>query len=74
MRNKKGLKNNVKFHDDITQRNLGLLTRLSKIDNLENAWFYNCSVYGKLKNSKHKIKFDLFDDAEEKIKKRISKG
>lgn len=73
MRNKKGLKNNVKFHDDITQRNLGLLTRLSKIDSLENAWFYNCSVYGKLKDSKQKIKFDLFDNAEEKIKKKISK-
>lgn len=74
MRNKKGLKNGVKFHDDITQRNLGLLTRLGQKQDLDNSWFYNCSVYGKLKNSKHKIKFDLFDNIDEKIQKKLSES
>ena len=62
MRNKKGLKQGIKFHDDITQRNLGLITRLSQKPQLDNAWFYNCSVYAKMKDSKQRIKFDLFDD------------
>ncbi|VDI30889.1 Hypothetical predicted protein [Mytilus galloprovincialis] len=53
MRNKKGLKNDIKFHDDITQRNLGLLARLNTNVMLNNAWFYNCSVYGKLKDKTH---------------------
>ncbi|CAC5366325.1 unnamed protein product [Mytilus coruscus] len=45
MRYKKGLKNDIKFHDNITQRNLGLLARLNTNEMLNNAWFYNCSVY-----------------------------
>ena len=69
MRNKKGLKNGVKFHDDITQRNLGLITRLKKYEELENVWFHNCSVYGKPPEG-NKIKFDIFDNFEEKIKKK----
>ncbi|XP_071142189.1 chromosome partition protein Smc-like [Mytilus edulis] len=72
MRNKKGLKNDIKFHDDITQRNLGLLARLNTNVMLNNAWFYNCSVYGKLKDSEHRIKFDLYDNIDEKIKKKLS--
>lgn len=72
MRNKKGLKNKVKFHDDITQRNLGLLARLSNNEMLENSWFYNCSVYGKLKEGGKRMKFDLFDNIDEKIKKKLA--
>lgn len=72
MRKKKDLKNYVKFHDDITQRNLGLLTRISQRQAIDNAWFYNCSVYGKLKDSKQRIKFDLFDNIDDKIKKKMS--
>lgn len=72
MKNKKGLKHDVKFHDDITQRNLGLLTRLSAKDTLENSWFYNCSVYGKLKEGGKRMKFDLFDNVDEKIKKKLA--
>lgn len=72
MRNKKGLKNDIKFHDDITQRNLGLLARLSNNEMLNNAWFYNCSVYGKLTDSGQRIKFDLFDNIDHKIKKRLT--
>jgi hypothetical protein len=34
----------VKFHDDITQRNLGLMARLKNTEKFENVWFYNCNV------------------------------
>ncbi|VDI48105.1 Hypothetical predicted protein [Mytilus galloprovincialis] len=72
MRNKKGLKNDIKFHDDITQRNIGLLARLNTNVMLNNTWFYNCSVYGKLKDSEYRTKFDLYDNIDEKIKKKLS--
>lgn len=75
MRSKKGLKKDIKFHDDITQKNLGLMSRLNLTGKLENVWFYNCSVYGKLQNSKtgnQRIKFDLFDNIEEKIRKKTA--
>ena len=51
MRNKKGLKKDIKFHDDITQK-MGFLTWISQRGSIDNAWFYNYSVYGKLKASK----------------------
>ena len=69
MREKKNLTKDVKFHDDITQRNLGLMTRLKETKNFENVWFYNCSVYGKVSDGK-RIKFDLFDNIEEKLRKK----
>ncbi|CAG2209172.1 unnamed protein product [Mytilus edulis] len=75
MRSKKGLKKDIKFHDDITQKNLGLMSRLNLTGKLENVWFYNCSVYGKHQNSKSgnlRIKFDLFDNIEEKIRKKTA--
>lgn len=40
MRKKKGLTNNSKTYDDITQRNLGLLARLSRNEMLNTALFY----------------------------------
>ena len=69
MRKKKELKNNVRFHDDITQRNLGLLSRLKQSNKLESAWFYNCSVYGKQTATSNRIKFDLFDNIDLKLRK-----
>ncbi|CAC5388021.1 unnamed protein product [Mytilus coruscus] len=75
MRSKKGLKKDIKSHDDITQKNLGLMLRLNPCGKLENVWFYNCSVYGKHQNSKNgnqRIRFDLFDNIEEKIRKKIA--
>jgi hypothetical protein len=44
MRQKKNLTKDVKFHDDITQRNLGLMARLKNTEKFENVWFYNCNV------------------------------
>jgi hypothetical protein len=47
MRQKKNLTKDVKFHDDITQCNLGLMARLKNTEKFENVWFYNCNVYAK---------------------------
>ncbi|CAG2206174.1 unnamed protein product [Mytilus edulis] len=48
MRQKRSLKNEVKLHDDISQRNLGLMARLKNTEKFENVWFYNCNVYAKM--------------------------
>ena len=69
MRKKKELKNNIRLHDDITQRDLKLMSRLRENKELESVWFYNCSVYAKKPNSDRKIKFDLYDDINEKLRR-----
>ena len=43
MRKRKDLKNEVKFYDDITQRNLGLMSRLRESKMFESVWFFNDS-------------------------------
>ncbi|CAG2246275.1 unnamed protein product [Mytilus edulis] len=73
MRQKRGLKNDIKFHDDITQRNLGLMTRLKNGEHFENVWFYNCNVYAKQQDGS-RIRFDLFDNIEQKLKNKTKKG
>jgi mRNA deadenylase 3'-5' endonuclease subunit Ccr4 len=61
MRQKKNLTKDVKFHDDITQRNLGLMARLKNTEKFENVWFYNCNVYAKPEgNIKKKKKKNIF--------------
>jgi hypothetical protein len=50
LRKKRNLKKDFRFHDDITQSNLGLMARLKRSERFENVWFYNCNVYAK----KHK--------------------
>lgn len=69
MKKKKDLKQSIRFHDDITQRNLGLMARLKKSEKFESVWFYNCSVYAK-QSEGSRIKFDIFDNIEEKLRKK----
>ena len=69
MRKKKKLKSNVRFHNDITQLNLGLLSRFKQSNKLESAWFYNCSVYGKRTATSNRIKFGLFENIDLKLRK-----
>lgn len=59
MRQKKNLTKNVKFHDGITQRNLGFMARLKNTEKFENVWFYNCNVYAKPEGKK-RIRYDFF--------------
>ena len=70
MRQKKNLTKDVKFHDDITQRNLGLVARLKNTEKFENVWFYNCNVYAKPEGKK-RIRYDFFDNIDEKLKKKL---
>ena len=44
MRKKRNLKKDFRFHDDITQSNLGLMARHKRSERFENVWFYNCNV------------------------------
>ncbi|XP_063439692.1 twitchin-like [Mytilus trossulus] len=67
MRQKGGLKNGIRFHDDITQRYMDLMGRLENSEQFENVWFFNCNVYAKQQNGSTII-FDLFDDIEQKLK------
>ena len=61
MRAKKNLpkKETVRLVDDVTKHNMGLKTRLRNCKELESAWYFNCSLYGK-----------TFDDINNKIAKR----
>jgi hypothetical protein len=50
MRAKENLpkKENVRLVEDFTKDNVGLITRLRNCKEFESAWYFNCSVYGKL--------------------------
>jgi prefoldin subunit 5 len=47
--------------DDVTRLNQGLISRLSMHPEIENAWYFNGSVYGQTKCSE-RIKFDIYDN------------
>lgn len=68
MRVKKNLpKEGLNLVDDVTQLNMGLITRLRESERFENVWYFNGSVYGKTAEGT-KLKFDLFDDIEFKLR------
>ena len=60
---------NVRLVDHVTKHNMGLITRMRNCKELESAWYFNCSVYGKTFDEK-RIKFDIFDDINNKIAQR----
>ncbi|CAC5411792.1 unnamed protein product [Mytilus coruscus] len=66
MRKKKQLKNHVKLYDDITIKNRDLLKRLRRHKDIDVAYYYNGSVYGKTKDGLQII-FDIFDDISYRI-------
>jgi hypothetical protein len=45
----------------------------STIQKFENVWFYNCNVYAK-PEGKSRIRYDLFDNIDEKLKKKLKEG
>ena len=53
--------------DDVTKANVELIKRLSQLDEVESAWYFNGSVFGKI--GERRIKFDVTDDLENKVKK-----
>ena len=70
MRAKKNLpkKETVRLVDDVTKHNMGLITSLRNCKELESAWYFNCSVYGKTFDEK-RMQFDIFDNFNNKITK-----
>lgn len=70
MREKKKLvRAGFKLVDDVTKQNMALITRLRNCEMLESAWYFNGSVYGKTE-SETRIRFNLFDDIEKKIREK----
>ena len=72
----KKAKKGYKLSDDVTKDNADLITNLLKQDHVEQAWFFNCNVYAKLKDTDGKkevprVMFDINDNIEKKIKKRL---
>ena len=59
--------------DDVTKDNADLINRLNKHEKIESAWFFNCNVFAKLKDDKtdQRVVFDINDDIDRKIKKRL---
>ncbi|KAK3088203.1 hypothetical protein FSP39_016089 [Pinctada imbricata] len=45
------------------------MERLSDHEMIEATWFFNGSVYGKVNGTERKVKFDINDDIEERIKR-----
>ena len=72
MRNRSTIRQNSNgrhwLTDEVTKLNALLLKRLNEHPDIDNAWYYNGSVYGEKDGSR--MKFDLFDEIEDKIRKR----
>ena len=54
--------------DDVTKLNALLINRLLNHPEIENAWYFNGSVYGETDGTR--MKFELFDNIDEKIKNK----
>ena len=69
MRNRSTIKQNSNgrhwLTDEVTKLNALLLKRLNEHPDIDNAWYYNGSVYGEKDGSRMKI--DLFDEIEDKM-------
>jgi chaperonin cofactor prefoldin len=72
MRKRSGIKSlqsgKVKVTDDVTKDNSDLISKLLANEKISAAWYFNGAVYGQC-NSR-RIKFDLFDDIDKKLRKR----
>ena len=47
--------------DDVTRLNAQLIERLTKHERIQQAWFFNGSVYGRSTDN-FRYKFDVFDN------------
>ena len=78
MRNRKAFreaKKGYRLSDDITKDNTELITTLTKYEEVEQAWLFNCNVYAKLKGLEdQRVMFEISDDIKRKINKRLSRG
>lgn len=58
----------IKLVDDVTRPNSELITTLINHDDIASVWYFNGSVFGKLKSNERRVKFDIFDEIDEKVK------
>lgn len=58
----------LKLVDDVTRPNTELITALLKHSEISSAWYFNGSVFGKLTSNEKRVKFDILDDIDRKIK------
>lgn len=58
---------NVRLGDDVTKENRELIVRLIDHESITSAWYFNGSVYGNVKGKR--VKFDILDDIDFKVKK-----
>ena len=63
----------IRLADDVTKSNSDLIQRLNDMDGIYQAWYFNASVYAKASENGHRIKFDIYDDVEEKLKEAEKK-
>ncbi|KAK3082948.1 hypothetical protein FSP39_009778 [Pinctada imbricata] len=61
----------IRLSHDVTLLNTRLVQRLSDHENVSQAWYYNGSVFAKLVDSDARIKFDITDDVDLKIRKKL---
>lgn len=60
--------NGVRLVDDVTAANAKLIKQLTENENVESAWYFNGSVYGKC--GEQRVKFDILDDINVKIRRK----
>lgn len=67
MRLRKELKNKIKFVDDVTPRNMGLIKRLEDSGNFEQVWYFNCKIYARTEQGLQ-LKYGLYDDINQRLR------
>lgn len=67
MRERKQLKNNVKFVDDVTTRNMALINRMENSGLFDQVWYFNCGIYGRTEDDLQ-MKFGIYDDLNQRLR------
>lgn len=68
MRKRVSTKRTRKLVHDVTRPNSELINTLINHDDIASAWYFNGSVFGKLKSNERRLKFDILDDIDKKVK------
>ena len=58
-----------RLSDDVTKLNSDLIQELNEHPGIEQAWYFNGNIYGKIVGGR-RMKFDIHDNISEKIKKK----
>jgi hypothetical protein len=62
---KKKSNGTIRLSDDVTHENSELIKNLLKNSRIKSAWYFNGHVYGLVEDEK--VRFDIFDEFDEKI-------